>query len=154
MNNVRLEEDLLGTIEFDKNCLYGIATERALRCSSIGAQKVPSALVRTLGLVKYACAWANEDLGLLEHKTAELLKQASLEIYEGKWSEAFPLEIFQTGGCTPINMNVNEVIKNLAEKADDSVTIHANDDVNRGQSTNDVIPTALNITLRELSYKK
>lgn len=154
MNNVKIEEDLLGTIEFDKDCLHGIATERALRCSSIGAQKVPADLVKTLGLVKYACACANSDLGLLEPKKAELLKQAALEIYDGKWQEAFPLEIFQTGGCTPINMNVNEVIKNLAEKADNSVIIHANDDVNKCQSTNDVIPTALNITLRELSHNK
>lgn len=154
MDSVRLEEDLLGAVEFNKDCLHGIATERALRCSSIGAQKVPSDLVRTLGLVKFACACANEDLGLLDHKTAALLKRAALEIYEGKYSEAFPLEIFQTGGCTPINMNVNEVIKNLAKKADASVAIHANDDVNMGQSTNDVIPTALNIILRELSYKK
>jgi len=154
MNNVKIEEDLLGTIEFDKDCLHGIATERALRCSSIWAQKVPADLVKTLGLVKYACACANSDLGLLEPKKAELLKQAALEIYDGKWQEAFPLEIFQTGGCTPINMNVNEVIKNLAEKADNSVIIHANDDVNKCQSTNDVIPTALNITLRELSHNK
>lgn len=150
MSNVRTEEDLLGVLEFDNDCLHGIATERALRCSSIGASKVPNDLVKVLGLVKYACAYANESLGLLEAKKAELLKNAALEIFRGNWSDAFPLEIFQTGGCTPINMNVNEVIKNLAENADVSIKVHANDDCNKGQSTNDVIPTALNITLREL----
>ncbi len=150
MNSVRKEKDLLGIVEFDKNCLYGIATERALRCSSIGAQKVPTDLIKSLGLVKYACAQANEKLGLLEPRKAQLIQQAALEIYQGLWQNAFPMEIFQTGGCTPTNMNVNEVIKNLAERSDPSINIHANDDCNKCQSTNDVIPTALNITLREL----
>lgn len=147
----RTEEDILGTLTFPNSCLHGIATERALRCSSIGSHKVPNEFIHTLGLVKYACASSNESLGVLSIIKATAIKKAAWEIYEGKHDTAFPVEIFQTGGCTPTNMNVNEVIKNLANKIYPNLNIHENDDCNLGQSTNDVIPTALNITLRELS---
>lgn len=149
----RTEKDLLGTLTLPNNCLHGIATERALRCSSIGSHKVPTEFVRTLGLIKYACASSNESLGLLSSTKASAIKKAALEIYDGKHDEAFPVEIFQTGGCTPTNMNANEVIKNLAHQNNPNLNIHTNDDCNLGQSTNDVIPTTLNITLREMTKR-
>ena len=146
----REEEDLLGTVKFNDACLYGIATERALRCSSVGAPKVPKIFIQHVGLVKYACALSNKRLGLLTADKGEAIAEAALEIYRDEIDgDAFPLEIFQTGGCTPTNMNVNEVIKNLVFKRS-GIKINANDDCNRCQSTNDVIPTALNITVREI----
>ena len=147
----RQEKDLIGTIDFPQNCLHGIATERALRCSSIGAQHMPQDFIHTIGLIKYACAKANVDLGLLPQNKGNAIAQAAWEVYEGKHDDTFRVEIFQTGGCTPTNMNVNEVIGHLVKIYDKTLKIHANDDCNKCQSTNDIIPTALNITLRKLT---
>lgn len=145
----RIEHDQLGELNLPCDCMHGIATERALRCSSIGTHKVPSNFIHALALVKYACASANEALGLISPEKSLLIQQVAWEIYEGKWDQAFPVEIFQTGGCTPTNMNVNEVIARIASKKQAAVVLHPNDDCNKCQSTNDVIPTALNIALRK-----
>ena len=132
--------------------LYGEVTQQALQCSSIGAPKVPQMFLRMMALVKSACAQVNGELACIASKKAEWIKHIALEIYEGKWLEQFPLEIFQSGGCTPTHMNLNEVIAGIANKQHGS-DIHPNDDCNYGQSTNDVIPSALNIAVRESVQK-
>lgn len=146
----RVEVDSLGSVDIDVSALYGIATERAVRHSSIGANRVPSEFIKALGLVKYACASANEALGLLPKEKAKMIQKVAWMIYNGELLDNFPIEIFQTGGCTPTNMNVNEVIANYAAKERNMPIgqknpLHPNDDCNLGQSTNDVTPTAINI---------
>lgn len=150
--NGRVETDLLGDVIFPENCLYGIATERAVQCSSLGAPKIPSLFFKNLGKLKLACAIANQRLGFLSAEKASAIVEAAELLCEGKVpSSAFPVEIFQTGGCTPINMNVNEVIRQIAVHKHPGLKLHANDDCNLGQSTNDLIPSALNITIYEMA---
>ena len=136
------------TVVNNQDVLYGEVTQQALQCSSIGAQKVPQEFLRIMALVKYACAKANGALGCISQEKTEIIQAIALEIYQGKWAENFPLEIFQSGGCTPTHMNLNEVISGIASKYR-ATNIHPNDDCNYGQSTNDVIPTTLNISIRE-----
>ena len=151
-NGGRVESDLLGEVTFPKNCLYGIATERAVQCSSMGASKIPGVFFKNLGKLKLACAIANQRLGLLSIEKATAIAEAAEMLCDEKIPlSAFPVEIFQTGGCTPINMNVNEVIRQLASKNHPELKLHANDDCNLGQSTNDIIPSTLNMTLCELA---
>ena len=155
MDAERIESDLLGEVTFSKDCLYGIATERAVRCSSIGAPKIPIVFFKNLGKLKYACAIANQRLGLLSSEKATAIAEAAEVLFAEKVPvSAFPVEIFQTGGCTPINMNVNEVIRQLAAQKHPELKLHANDDCNLGQSTNDLIPSALNMTVRELALEQ
>ncbi|MFQ6723405.1 MAG: lyase family protein [Opitutales bacterium] len=134
--------------EATEDVLYGEVTQQAMNCSSIGAPKIPQEFLRIMALVKYACAKANGSLSCISQEKAELIQAIALEIYQGKWAESFPLEIFQSGGCTPTHMNLNEVISGIAKKYK-ATDIHPNDDCNYGQSTNDVIPTTLNIAIRE-----
>ena len=131
-----------------EDILWGEVTQQALQCSTMGAPKVPQPFLRIMALVKYACAKANDNLGCIDKEKAKVIQAIALEIYKGKWSENFPLEIFQSGGCTPTHMNLNEVIAGIASKYK-ATNIHPNDDCNCGQSTNDVIPTTLNIAIRE-----
>lgn len=148
----RIETDLLGNVTFSEDCLYGIATERAVQCSSIGAPKIPKIFFENLGKLKFACAIANQRLGMLAPEKAVAIAEAAEMLYSGEIpSTAFPVEIFQTGGCTPINMNVNEVLRQVAMYRHPEIKIHANDDCNLGQSTNDLIPSTLNMTLREIA---
>ena len=154
-SNGRIESDLLGEMAFSDDCLYGIATERAIQCSSMGAPKIPSIFFKNLGKLKLACAVANQRLGLLSaEKAAAIAEAAEMLCCEKIPSTAFPVEIFQTGGCTPMNMNTNEVIRQIAARKHPEVKLHANDDCNMGQSTNDLIPSTLNITLRELALEQ
>lgn len=151
----RVESDLLGQVTFSEDCLYGIATERAVRCSSIGAPKIPSVFFKNLGKLKQACAVANQHLGLLAPEKATAIAEAAEMLCRGEIpSSAFPVEIFQTGGCTPINMNANEVLRQIATRKHPELKLHANDDCNLGQSTNDLIPSTLNMTLRELAQEQ
>jgi len=136
------------TVTNNENVLWGEVTQQALQCSSMGAPKVPQVFLRIMALVKYACAKANGNLACIDKAKAKVIQSIAFEIYEGKWSENFPLEIFQSGGCTPTHMNLNEVISGIAKRYK-IIDIHPNDDCNCGQSTNDVIPTTLNIAIRE-----
>lgn len=132
----------------EEGAFYGEVTRQAMQCSAMGAPKIPQAFIRIMALVKHACAQINVSLTCISKEKAEIIQRIALEIYEGKWLENFPLEIFQSGGCTPTHMNLNEVIAGIANKQHKS-NIHPNDDCNYGQSTNDVIPTTLNIAIRE-----
>ncbi len=149
---MRTEKDSMGEMLVPDNVLYGASTERALRNSSISGIKMPETFTRSIGLVKYAAAIANNELGLLNKEKTDLITQAAWEIYEGKLDEHFPLEIFQTGSATSSNMNANEVIANRASQLmgqpiGSKKPIHPNDDVNMSQSSNDTMPTVLHVSL-------
>ena len=140
----RKELDSMGELLVPKNALWGAQTQRAIENFPISGIKMPRQFISALGLVKWAAASANENLGLLESDTAKAIRDASQEVIEGKHDEHFPVDVFQTGSGTSSNMNANEVIGNLAAKILNK-KVHPNDDVNMGQSSNDVIPTCVHI---------
>ncbi len=142
----------MGEMQVPDDALYGASTERAVLNFPISGRPMPETFIRGLGLVKAACATANERLGKLDKRKAELIRQAAQEVFEGKLTSHFPVDVFQTGSGTSSNMNVNEVISNRAsqlagEKIGSRKPVHPNDDVNMGQSSNDIIPTVLHVSL-------
>src|SRR5882762_4663189 len=154
----RIEKDSMGTMELPADALYGATTQRAVLNFPISGYRFSRPFIRALGLVKWAAALANRDLGRLEEKRAQLIAEAAEEIIDGQWDSQFPIDIFQTGSGTSTNMNANEVIANrcsqLAGKPVGSKDpVHPNDHVNMGQSSNDVIPTAIHIAVAELIRK-
>ncbi len=124
--------------------MYGAQTQRAVENFPISGLRMPRALLRALGLVKAAAAQANGELGLLPPAMAEAIAGAAGEVAEGRHDEQFPIDLFQTGSGTSSNMNANEVIATLASRAQPD-PVHPNDHVNLGQSSNDVIPTAIQV---------
>jgi fumarate hydratase, class II len=148
----RMEKDSLGEVELPVEALYGASTQRALDNFPVSGMQMPNNFIAALGLVKRACAKANVELDALDPKIGKLIARAAGEIYEGKWSDHFPVDVFQTGSGTSTNMNVNEVIANrcsqIANKPLGSKKpVHPNDHVNLGQSSNDVIPTTLHVSV-------
>src|SRR2546421_8369494 len=150
----RVEKDSMGEMSVPEPALYGASTQRAVLNFPISGQRFSGPFIRSLGLIKWAAAQANADLGLLDHHRSAFIVQAAEEVVEGKLDDHFPLDIFQTGSGTSTNTNANEVIGNrscqLAGKpigAKDPV--HPNDHVNMGQSSNDVIPSAIHISAAE-----
>ncbi|MEA3188661.1 MAG: fumarate hydratase, class [Chthoniobacter sp.] len=154
MSNTRIEKDSMGTMEVPADALYGASTQRAVLNFPISGYRFSREFIRALGLVKWAAAEANHDLDKLDHKRVSLIARAAQEIIDGKLDAHFPLDIFQTGSGTSTNMNANEVIANrcsqLAGKEIGSKDpVHPNDHVNMGQSSNDVIPTAIHLAVGE-----
>lgn len=150
----RIEKDLMGELGVPADALYGIQTQRAAENFRISGLRFPREFIRALGLIKLAAARANMDLGLLDSGIGGPIVQAALEVVEGKLDEYFVLDIFQTGSGTSTNMNANEVITNRAIQMLGGVIgskkpVHPNDHVNMGQSSNDVIPTAMHISAME-----
>jgi len=150
----RMEKDSMGEMSVPESALYGASTQRALLNFPISGYRFPRSFIRALGLIKWAAAQANHDLGLLDATRSALIVQAAEEVAEGKLDEHFPLDIFQTGSGTSTNTNANEVIANrcaqLAGKPIGSRDpVHPNDHVNMGQSSNDVIPSAIHISAAE-----
>ena len=150
----RTEKDSMGEMSVPESALYGASTQRAVLNFPISGYRFSRPFIRALGLIKGAAAQANADLGLLDSHRCAFIVQAAEEVVEGKLDEHFPLDIFQTGSGTSTNTNANEVISNrccqLAGKpigARDPV--HPNDHVNMGQSSNDVIPSAIHISAAE-----
>ena len=155
----RTETDSLGPVKIPKEKLWGAQTQRSLQNFKIGQDLMPLELIKALALIKSACAVANTQKKLLSQHKARWIIKASQEIQEGLWDEHFPLSVWQTGSGTGSNMNVNEVIANRAielskkgKRGDKS--IHPNDDVNRSQSSNDTVPSAMRIALYLLATKK
>ena len=150
----RIEKDSMGEMAVPKNALYGASTQRAVLNFPVSGYRFSRPFIRALGLIKWGAAQANHDLGLLDaHRTA-LIVQAAEEVTEGKLDEHFPIDIFQTGSGTSTNTNANEVIANrCAQLAGKPVgsreLVHPNDHVNMGQSSNDVIPSAIHISAAE-----
>ncbi len=148
---MRVEKDSMGEMSVPKSALYGASTQRAVLNFPVSGYRFTRPFIRALGLIKWAAAQANHDLGLIDAHRSALIVQAAEEVVEGKLDEHFPLDIFQTGSGTSTNTNANEVISNrcsqLAGKpigARDPV--HPNDHINMGQSSNDVIPSAIHIS--------
>ena len=149
----RVEKDSMGEMRVPATALYGAQTQRAVENFPISDLRWPRSFIRALGLVKWAAAQANRDLGLLPADKADVISRAAREVIEGTWDHQFVVDMFQTGSGTSTNMNANEVIANRATQllggALGSKAIHPNDHVNLGQSSNDVIPTAIHIAALE-----
>ena len=135
----------MGELQVPADALWGAQTQRAVNNFPISGIPLPARFVRALGLIKWAAAKTNLELGLLEPGISAAVQKAALEIAEGKHFEQFPIDIFQTGSGTSSNMNANEVIARLASAALGK-PVHPNDHVNMGQSSNDVIPAAIHLS--------
>ena len=141
----RIEYDSMGELEVPSDALWGAQTQRAVNNFPVSGLRMPRQFIRALGLIKWAAASANHDLGLMSADMANAVKSASLAVAEGRHDEHFPVDVFQTGSGTSSNMNANEVIANLASRRQGQ-PVHANDHVNMGQSSNDVIPSAIHVS--------
>ena len=161
MSKTRTETDSMGDVKVPAKAYYGAQTQRAVENFPISGWQLPPAMIHAMGWVKLACGIANRDLGKLtgtgkspiDDKQVEAMLEACREVAEGKLDEEFPVDVFQTGSGTSSNMNVNEVIANRAieihggDRFDAKKTIHPNDHVNMGQSTNDTFPTAIHVAV-------
>jgi fumarate hydratase class II len=150
MSKVRIEKDTFGPIEVPDDRLWGAQTQRSLEHFRISGERMPAELIEALAWVKRACAAVNADLGELTAEKARAIQQAADEVLAGKWKDEFPLVVWQTGSGTQTNMNMNEVLANRASEIlggprGEGRLVHPNDDVNRGQSSNDVFPTAMHV---------
>lgn len=146
----RVERDTLGEVEVPVEAYWGAQTQRAIENFKISPYKMPKEIIKAIALIKYASAEVNAQVGFLDRKYADYIKTASEEIFYGNDFSNFPVDVFQTGSGTSTNMNVNEVIATRANelltgKKKTTEPIHPNDHVNRGQSSNDVIPTSIRI---------
>ena len=149
-NLTRTEKDSLGTKEIPAGVYYGIQTARAVENYPISGMRAHPTMIRALGMVKQAAAEANQELGLVDQKRAAAIVQAAKEVQQGKWDQEFVVDVFQAGAGVSLHMNSNEVIANRALEVlggglGDYSVVHPNDHVNYGQSTNDVIPTAMRV---------
>jgi fumarate hydratase class II len=144
----------MGSMEVPSDALYGASTQRAVLNFPVSGYKFGREFIRALAMIKWAAAEANFELNRLDEEKSTLIAQAAQEVMEGKHDQHFPIDIFQTGSGTSTNMNINEVIANrcsqLAGEAIGSKRpVHPNDHVNMGQSSNDVIPTAIHVAVGE-----
>jgi fumarate hydratase, class II len=153
MSNFRIERDTMGEMQVPAEALYGASTARAVENFPIAHEPTPPAMIHAFGHLKAAAAQANFELGKLDDKRAKAIIDASREVAEGKHDAHFPVDIYQTGSGTSTNTNANEVIHNLANKRlglaigvmGKEGSVHPNDHVNMGQSSNDTFPTAMHI---------
>ena len=146
----RIEKDSMGEVPIPGWAYYGAQTQRAVQNFGVSEHRIPKPFIRALGLIKKHAAIANGALGTVDSKLTDAIEKAANEVINGKWDEHFPIDVFQTGSGTSWNMNANEVISNRASEILGAPIgkrdpVHPNDHVNRGQSSNDVIPTALHI---------
>jgi len=150
MSGTRIEKDSFGPIEVPADRLWGAQTERSRRFFRISSERMPLPVVHALARVKQAAARVNAELGLLDAKKADAIRRAAQEVIEGRHDAEFPLSVWQTGSGTQSNMNVNEVVANRASELlggerGQKRLVHPNDDVNMGQSSNDVFPSAMHV---------
>ena len=138
----RTEKDSLGEVQVPTDALWQAQTQRAIDNFPISGTPMPASFIRALGLIKQAAALANIELGLLDRELGEAIAEAAAQVAAGEQDAQFPVDVFQTGSGTSSNMNANEVIASLAGKG-----VHPNDHVNLGQSSNDVIPTAIQLAV-------
>ena len=155
MGTTRIESDSMGEMEVPRDALYGPQTARAVANFPISGRRMPREFIAALGMIKQAAAEAHKDAGRLDAKIADAIVRAAGEVIDGNLDEHFPVDVFQTGSGTSSNMNANEVIANRAIQIlggkvgdpDKSGLVHPNDHVNMSQSSNDVIPTALHVSV-------
>ncbi|CAM4119142.1 class II fumarate hydratase [Corallococcus exiguus] len=156
--NVRIEKDTFGPIEVPADRLWGAQTQRSRQNFAISSERMPTALVHALVLVKKAAALVNQENGSLSKEKAQSIVKAADEVLAGQHDEEFPLLVWQTGSGTQTNMNCNEVLANRASELlggerGEGRKVHPNDDVNKGQSSNDVFPTAMSVAAVEAVVK-
>lgn len=156
-SNARIEEDALGPVTVANDKYWGAQTERARRNFDIGETYFPDELIHALTLIKKKAALVNNALGLLETEKSELIRVACNEVLEGAFQEHFPLKVWISGSGTQLNMNVNEVVANRANELagqplGTKSPVHPNDHVNKSQSSNDVIPTAIHLAVARMIH--
>jgi fumarate hydratase class II len=142
----RTERDSMGEMEVPADALYGASTQRAVLNFPISGERFPRGFIRALALIKLTAAETNAELGLLDTEVASAIAEAAGEIADGAHDEQFPIDVYQTGSGTSTNTNMNEVVAHVAAARLGGRKVHPNDDVNRCQSSNDVIPTALQLS--------
>ena len=150
---MRKEKDTMGYVEVPNDAYYGAQTQRAFENFPVSGIKIPIDLIRSIAIIKKSAAIVNHSLGKLDLKFKDAIVTASDEVVDGKLDQNFILDVFQTGSGTSTNMNVNEVIANRASeilggKIGQKKPVHPNDHVNMGQSSNDVIPTAIHVSAK------
>ncbi|NNK62738.1 MAG: class II fumarate hydratase, partial [Gemmatimonadetes bacterium] len=149
MSETRVEKDSLGEVHVPATALYGAQTQRAVENFPISGRRFGRRFIQALGLVKKAAAEQNAALGTVDPAIAAVIAAAADEVARGRWDDEFVIDVYQTGSGTSTNMNANEVIAHRAtELLDDSGSVHPNDHVNFGQSSNDVIPTTMHVSAR------
>jgi len=157
--NFRIEKDVLGELEVPSDAYWGINTQRAIKNFQISGKKFPEIFIRSLAQLKKACLLANMELGLINKNNGNAIDDALNEILEeDKYIDQFPIDIFQTGSGTQTNMNMNEVLANRANEIlgfpmGKKHPIHPNDHVNKGQSSNDVIPSTMHVSALHMIQK-
>src|SRR5882724_4826534 len=150
----RIEKDSMGPLEVPADAYDGVQTQRAVTNFPISGWPLPPRFIHAMGRIKRAAAKTNLELGLIDKKVSDAIVAAATEVVDGKLDAQFPVDIFQTGSGTSTNMNANEVISSRANeilggKRGDKSPVHPNDHVNLCQSSNDVFPTALHISVIE-----
>ena len=149
-SDFRTEKDSMGEVRVPTDAYWGAQTQRAADNFPVSGLRFPRRFIQALGVIKWACSRANADLGHVDERRAHAIQQAAEEVIDGKLDDHFVLDIFQTGSGTSTNMNANEVLANRASEilggARGSKEVHPNDHVNAGQSSNDVIPTAIHLS--------
>ena len=157
-DNFRIEKDTMGDVQVPKTAMWGAQTQRSIQNFKIGTDRFPREMIRALGILKKCAAQTNAELGLLDSKKTELILRAADEVIRGDLDAHFPLVVWQTGSGTQTNMNANEVIANRAmvmmNLSLPSKDIHPNDDVNKGQSSNDTFPTAMHIAVADQIHNR
>ncbi len=159
MPDVRIERDTFGPIEVPAGALWGAQTQRSLQNFAIAGDRMPVELIRALAIVKRAAAQVNLDLGVLDPAKGKAILEAADEVVAGRHEAEFPLVVWQTGSGTQSNMNMNEVLANRASELlggerGEKRKVHPNDDVNKGQSSNDVFPTAMSVAAVEAVVRR
>ena len=141
---MRIEQDSMGTLEVPESALYGAQTQRAINNFPVSQTTMPTAFIHAVARIKLAAARSNFQLGLLDEPRANAIEKAANAVIDGHHNDQFPIDVFQTGSGTSTNMNVNEVLATLASR--EGIEVAPNDHVNMGQSSNDVIPTAIHLS--------
>jgi fumarate hydratase class II len=159
MKSYRIAEDTLGKVPVPEDAYYGAQTQRAIDNFPISGRRLPRSFIRAQGMIKASAAAVHLELGQIQERIALAVIQASEEVAEGQWDEQFQVDVYQAGAGTSQNMNANEVIASRAlellnEPLDRYDLVHPNDIVNKSQSTNDTIPTALNMAAVEMLDKQ
>ncbi|TCN76016.1 fumarase class II [Vibrio crassostreae] len=149
----RIEKDSMGEVKVPADALYQAQTQRAADNFAFSSHKMPTSFIQALAFIKQAAADTNAQLGLLEGDIANAIAEASQEIIDGKYLDQFPIDVYQTGSGTSSNMNANEVIATLASRSLQG-DVNPNDHVNMGQSSNDVVPTAIQVSVALMAENK
>lgn len=157
-NEFRIEKDTMGDVQVPAHALWGAQTQRSTENFKIGGDRFPREMIKALGVLKKCAAMTNAELGLLDKAKAEFIVKAADEVISGKLDQHFPLVVWQTGSGTQTNMNANEVIANRAMTMQNltlpNKAVHPNDDVNKGQSSNDTFPTAMHIAVADQIHSR